>query len=345
MLYLFLLSIETLGCGLKLVGQGVIEKLIQTTNNPFSGLFVGILVTSIVQSSSAVTSIVVGLVGCALLPLSHAIPIIMGANIGTTVTNTLVSFAFLSSRLRLPQIYACATVHDFFNLLSVTLFFPLELLFHPIERTSGLLAHIFKSIGGIHLTSPLKVILGPGAKLLISLLHPFPLLLLIFSLFLLFASLKFLADHTRRLISGPIEVFLDRYLFRSPLQAFLLGLFFTAFIQSSSVTTSLVIPLVAAGLLELKIIYPYTLGANLGTTVTAILASLVTGSLFALQSAFAHLLFNLLGILVWYPLRILPITLATKLGNWVSKNRVWAVIYLFGTFFLIPILLISLFRR
>jgi sodium-dependent phosphate cotransporter len=143
--------------------------------------------------------------------------------------------------------------------------------------------------------SPLKVIINPVAHPLSSLLNSFPVILLILSLLFLFFGLKVLVDNTRRLISGEVEILLDRYIFGSPAKSFLLGLFFTAIIQSSSVTTSLIIPLVAVGLLDVIKVYPYTLGANIGTTVTAILASFITGSPLAIQIAFSHLLFNLLG--------------------------------------------------
>ncbi len=119
----------------------------------------------------------------------------------------------------------------------------------------------------------------------------------------------------------------------------------TAVIQSSSVTTSLVVPLVGAGLLTLRKIYPYILGANIGTVVTAILASLVTGSFVGVQAALAHLTFNLLGICVWYPLRKVPIGLAEGFSSFVKGRRILAIVYLISGFFLIPILLITYARR
>ncbi len=344
-LYLFFLSIELLGNGLKLLGRGIVEQLIQTTSNPFAGLFIGIFATSLVQSSSAVTSIAVGMVANKVLFLRNAIPIIMGANIGTTVTNTLVALNFISSKQKLTQVFPAATVHDFFNMLTILLFFPLEISFHLLEKSSHLLTEVFKSIGGIYISNPLQTILNPVAKPISSLFACFPIILLILSLTLLFLALKFLVDGVRRFCSGRIEVLLDRYIFGSPFKSFCLGLFFTVIIQSSSATTSLIIPLVAAGLLDLLKVYPYTLGANIGTTVTAILASLVTGSPLGVQLAFSHLLFNIFGCCVWYPLRIVPLTLATQWGNLVKRGRIWAIFYVVGVFFLIPFLLIFLIRR
>ena len=118
-------------------------------------------------------------------------------------------------------------------------------------------------------------------------------------------SLKFL-------VVTRAEAWFDRYLFKNAFRAFLVGLMLTAMVQSSSITTSLAVPMAGAGLLTLVQIFPYTLGANVGTTVTAILAALVTGNLAAIIVAFSHLLFNISGILIWWPFKMIPITLAEK---------------------------------
>ena len=98
LLYCFLVSIGLMGSAFKGFGKGFAESLIKTTSNPLVGLFIGILATSLVQSSSTTTSIVVGMVGSGVIAVPNAIPIVMGANIGTTVTNTLVSLGHVSRR-------------------------------------------------------------------------------------------------------------------------------------------------------------------------------------------------------------------------------------------------------
>lgn len=344
-LYVFLLSIQLLGVSLKLFGVGFSNQLIQTTQNPFVGLFIGILVTSIIQSSSATTCIVVGFVAAQTLGISNAIPIVMGANIGTTVTNTLVSLGHITRKVEFSRAFPAAIVHDLFNLLSVLILFPLEINFHIIERTSFLLAEAFKGIGGLAITSPLKMMTAPLAHLIAKGLGSEPIIIMPLALILLFLSLKFLVDIIRTLVSRQVELTLDKYLFGTPAKSFLFGLLLTATIQSSSVTTSLMVPLVGAGLLNLRKVYPYTLGTNIGTTVTAILASLATGALPCIQIAFSHLIFNIFGILIWYPLRILPITLAEKLGRVVTKRRAFALIFVGLIFYLIPIVFIILTRR
>jgi len=98
LLYLFLVSIGLMGAAFKGFGKGFAENLIRTTSNPFVGLFVGILATSVVQSSSTTTSIVVGMVGSGVITVGSGVYIVMGANIGTTVTNTLVSLGHFTRR-------------------------------------------------------------------------------------------------------------------------------------------------------------------------------------------------------------------------------------------------------
>ena len=114
----------------------------------------------------------------------------------------------------------------------------------------------------------------------------------------------------KRLVVERAEAWFDRHLFKNAWRAFLVGIFLTCMVQSSSITTSLVVPMAGAGLLTIGQIFPYTLSANIGTTITAILAALVTGNLSAIIVAFSHLIFNISGIVIWWPLKVVPIILA-----------------------------------
>ncbi len=344
-IYFFLVGIKLLSLSLKGFGMDFARSLIQTTSNPFLGLFIGIIATATIQSSSATTSIVVGFVSSGILSIRHAIPIIMGANIGTTVTNTIVSIAHITRKDEFARAFPGAVVHDIFNLLNVAVFFPLELKFHIIERVSYSLAAAFKEVGGIKFTSPLKQIVKPTAKFILHLFHGHYVLSLIFAFLMIIVTLTLLVRLLRRASSGKFEILIDRYLFKSQFSSGFLGFGLTVFVQSSSVTTSLVVPLVGAGLLTVEKIFPYVLGANIGTTFTAILASLVTGKLLPVQAAFAHLSFNILGMLVWYPLRFVPISLAKKLGKLAYARRWVVFVYIFVIFFAIPGVLIFIFGR
>ncbi|MBM3330502.1 hypothetical protein FJY68_01465 [candidate division WOR-3 bacterium] len=343
--YVFLFSIELMGKGFNGLGAGFTRTLFSLTATPLTGLFIGLLVTSICQSSSSTTSVVVGLVACGSLDITHAIPIVMGANIGTTVTSTIVSFAHVGRRQEFERAFPAAMVHDIFNILTVMTLMPLEALFHPLARGSALLARAFQGVGGLSVSSPLQFVTGPPLHAVSRLVGRIAWIELAVALFLLFSALKVMVDMLRSLISRRFEVILDKYLFGNAGRAFLLGLFFTALIQSSSVTISMAVPLAGAGLLTLRQLFPYALGANIGTTVTAVLAALVTGSISAVQVAFAHTLFNSFGTAIWYPLRIVPLSIAGWLGGFCARHRVFAVLFVIVVFFAIPLVAVILLRR
>ena len=340
-LYAFLCSIQLMGAAFKLLGKGFAESLIQTTSNPFVGLLIGILVTSVIQSSSTTTSIAVASVAGGILTLRGAIPIIMGANIGTTITCAIVAIGHVTRKQEFERAFAAATVHDFFNILAVLVFFPLEMATHFLEKSASFLAGLLDGMGGIKFLSPLKAVTTPLIQLLEDLL-PHPLILIILALAVLFISLVQMVRIMRSLMMSKIEVYIDRFLFKNDLTAFLLAMTVTAVIQSSSVTTSLVIPLVGAGLLTVRKIFPFTLGANVGTTVTAILASFATLNPIAITVAFTHLLFNISGIIVFYPLRRIPIFFADSLARVTSKSKrnTILVVVLFFSLYLVPLIFI-----
>lgn len=322
--YLFLLSIKLLGHSFKLFGRGFAETMIQMTSNPFAGLFIGIVATSLIQSSSTTTSIVVGLVAGDALSLYNAIPIIMGANIGTTITNTLVSMGHITNRVEFRRAFAASIVHDFFNICAVIVIFPLEMHTHFIAGTATALEKLFAGAGGLKIFNPLKLIIDPVIDLLDGLFSLIPysrFVMMGVSLILLFLALTALIKTIRSLVLSKIEIVINRYLFRNDFMGFSIGVLMTAVVQSSSVTTSLIIPLAGAGIISIQQIFPYTLGSNIGTTVTAILAALATQNDIAVTVAFSHLCFNIFGILIFYPLKFIPIRSAEFIGMKASQSR------------------------
>ncbi len=346
LLFAFFLGLDLMGLAFKLFGKGFAEMLIERTANPFVGLLVGILATTLVQSSSTTTSMTVGLVAAGALTIDGAIPIIMGANIGTSVTNTLVSLAHVTRREEFRRAFAGATLHDFFNLLTVVILFPLELRFHILRRSASGLERVLEGSGGIELFDPLKAVIGPVARWVSgSLLGSSGALTLAAGVLLLFFALKLLVDLLKALVSSRAERILDRTLFRSAVAAVGAGVLITVMVQSSSITTSVMVPLVGAGVVTLEQLFPFTIGANLGTTVTALLASLATGDPAAVSVALAHLMFNVLGTLIIYPvplLRAIPLALARALGALGSRNRPAAIAYVLAVFYGLPILLLFL---
>jgi len=340
LLYIFFVSISLMGASFKFFGEDFAKRLLETTSNPFVGLFIGILATSLVQSSSTTTSMTVALVAGGGLDVTNAIPIIIGANIGTSVTNTLVSLGHIGRSDEFKRAFAAATVHDFFNLLAVLVLFPLQLATNFLGKIASFLAAEFSDIGGFKLFNVLKVIVKPSVEAITRLTHETGWLMLIVSMLLLFVALRYIVVNLKAVIIGKVEHFFSSTLFKNDSRSFSLGLVLTVMVQSSSITTSLAVPLAGAGILTLRQIFPMTLGANVGTTITAILASLVTGEVSALTVAFAHLLFNITGILILWPFKRVPIRMAERLAESAQRSRLIPLFYILLVFFAMPLLFI-----
>ncbi len=350
-LYVFLVSMNLLGTGFKMFGAEFAERLIATTSNPLVGLFIGILATSLVQSSSMTTSMTVGFVASGLLTIESAVPIIMGANIGTTVTCAIVSMGHIGRREEFRRAFAAASVHDFFNVMSVAILFPLELATGFLAKSARALSGLIVGGESVSFASPVKRAVGPLVKHVVHFLEGLvgesaAILVVIVALLMLFASLYVLVKRTKALALGRAEVVIDRFMGRSGLAGMAIGAGITAVIQSSSVTTSLLVPLAGAGIVKLEKIFPVTLGANIGTTVTALLASLA-GDSRGLTIAIVHLLFNVAGILIIYtvrPVRQLPLIFARKLADAAVRSRRNAFLFVLGLFYALPALLILIDR-
>lgn len=338
LLYCFLVSIGLIGHGFKLFGKGFADALLKTTADPLIALFIGILATALVQSSSTTTSIIVGLVGSGGMSVAAAVPMIMGANVGTTITNMIVSVGHIGRPHEFRRAFSAAIVHDFFNIIAVIILFPIEQFTGVLTWIAHASEEVFQGLGGITFASPVKMVTNWAVELLAALCQDQPWIVLILSLVILFFSLAMMVKLLRQLVLGPIEGLFSRTVFKTAPRALLLGLIVTVGVQSSSVSTSVIVPLVAAGLLTVEQIFPYTLGANVGTTVTALLASLAIANPAAITVAMVHLWFNIMGICVIWPIRWLPIGMAHKLAEMTLRNRLLPIIYILCVFFGVPLL-------
>jgi sodium-dependent phosphate cotransporter len=343
-LFVFLVSLNLMSGGFKLLGKDTAEQIITLTSNPFIGLFVGLLATALVQSSSTTTSMIVAIVASGSLTLQNAVPMIMGANIGTSVTSTIVALGHVPRRAEFQKAISSATVHDFFNLMVVAILFPIEYYTQALSSAGAALAHVFYTEGanGTKMFSILGVTVKPAAKALMSFLGSNAAIIIPVSIIILFASLRAFSVSLRKMLIGKSEKNLQKYIFGSPFKSLLWGAGLTAAVQSSSVTTSLIVPLVATDKVDLRKAFPFLMGANIGTTVTALLAA-VSQTEAALAVALCHLLFNLTGVLFLFPIRAIrniPIWMSETLGYYAGKRRFVGVAYIVVTFFLIPFLLI-----
>ncbi|XP_076595292.1 sodium-dependent phosphate transport protein 2A [Chaetodon auriga] len=420
LLFFFVCSLDTLSSAFQLAGGKVAGDIFQDNvvlSNPVAGLVVGILVTVLVQSSSTSTSIVVSLVASGLLEVRSAVPIIMGSNIGTSVTNTIVAMMQAAERTEFQRAFAGATIHDCFNWLSVLVLLPLEVASGLMTRLSDLLVTSFMLQPGEEAPELLKVITEPVTKLIIQLdkcvitgiamgnedmrnrrlvkewcqtdlvmsnvstddcgpdnssqtslrcRHLFVstelsdlsvgLILLAGSMAVLCTCLLLLVKLLNSLLKGQVAKVIHKAIntdlsypfgWLTGYMAMVVGAGVTFVVQSSSVFTSTMTPLVGIGVISLERAYPLTLGSNIGTTATALLAALASpGNKLApaIQIALCHLFFNVFGILLWYPLPFmrLPIRMARVLGERTAKYRWFAVLYLLLCFLLLPSLVLGL---
>jgi len=355
-LFVFLAGVKGLGDGFKMIGADLLDSFFRATSNPLVGLMVGILTTTVVQSSSVTTSMVVGLVAAPenALPLINAVPMIMGANIGTTVTNTFVSLAYTGRRDEFHRAFAVATCHDFFNFIAVALLLPFELATGYLRRTAAMGAEMVAHVTpGVDYDSPLKGVLKLFMTPIMSMAEiAFPdsspgqgAVVAIFSVVLIFVALSQLVVTLKNRLQSHLEKVVEGTLAKSGLLGILIGILVTAAVQSSSITTSLLVPLAAAGIVTIQQAFPVTLGANIGTTLTALLASLAVSGPNAAAGvtiALVHLLFNLTATTIVYPLpaiRNLPILAAEALARVASYSRAWAFVYVMALFYGVPAVL------
>ncbi len=359
LLYIFLLGVNGLGDGFKSLGKGAIETFFQATENPFISLMVGILATTLVQSSSVTTALIVGLVAAPEnpLPIVNAIPMVMGANIGTTITNTIVSLAHMGRKEEFRRAFAVATCHDFFNFIAVAVLLPLELLTGYLQKTAEALTGLFTGFGGAQYDSPIKGTIKAGVKPIKEVIESATgggqlgaIVLILVSGLLIFLALGLLVMLLRSAMRARVEGAVSQALERTALLGIAVGIVVTVMVQSSSITTSLLVPLAGAGLLTLEHAFPITIGANIGTTVTAFLAALAaTGpnAQAGITIALIHLLFNLSGTGLIYPfekIRNIPLAAARRLANTAVRSRKWALLYVVGLFYGLPALFAILNR-
>lgn len=422
-LYLFICSLDILSSAFQLLGSKVAGDIFKDSvvlSNPVAGLVIGVLVTVLVQSSSTSSSIVVSMVASKLLTVRASVPIIMGVNVGTSITSTLVSMAQSGDRDEFRRAFAGSAVHGIFNWLTVLILLPLESAVAPLERLSALALDFTSLQAGVHTPHILKALTQPLTHLIVQLdndvitsgatgnatnsslikqwcgtrgqtttgnssdcgvdaLGPCPgrnssatteqvpchhlfvgtaltdlavgFILLAASLLVLCTCLvlivKLLNSVLRGRIAQAVRMVINAdfpfpFGWLSGYLAILVGAGLTFVLQSSSVFTAAIVPLLGVGVISLERVYPLLLGSNIGTTTTALLAALASPSnmlLSAIQVALIHFFFNLAGILLWYvvPVLRLPIPMAKRFGDLTARYRWVAVVYLLLSFLLLPL--------
>ena len=358
LIYFMLLAVSIIGNGFNTMTSGHAEGLFEFASHPVTGLIIGILATALIQSSSTVTSIIVAMVAGGL-PITLAVPMMMGANVGTSITNTIVSMGHIHDKREYEKAFQAATIHDVFNVMAVIIFLPLEVLFGILERISGWLVSWMHSdtavaVGGFN---PIKAVTKPVNEQLQWLLGDLSngyagAIMIVLGIGLIVTSITFLGRIMKALMVGRAKSLLYKSIGRGPVSGIASGTAVTVLVQSSSTTTSLMVPLVGSGVLTARDIYPFTLGANIGTCITALIAALgITGVMAepALQIALVHLVYNVLAVAVIFGLpwlREIPPVFSAALARQVAKRKILGVMYILGVFFALPfgLLLLSGFR-
>lgn len=249
--------------------------------NPWVGLSVGVLGTVLIQSSTTTTAIAVTAVGSGALPIQGAIPIILGANVGTTVTTSLVALTFIGDRAKFRRALGASTVHDFYNWLALLIFFPIELIWHPLQHIRGALTHAL--YGTDWLPNPahfnfIRAATGPVEHVVIHATSHIsstlgPLFTIVIGAALILVAVRYLGKLLKLLMVGRVRDVLIKAVGRNPYLAMASGMGVTVVTQSSTITTSVLVPFADTGILTPAQVYPVVVGSNLGTTFTVVFAA------------------------------------------------------------------------
>lgn len=375
-LYFFMVAVKLIGDGFTLALGCDTKGAFDFADNPVAGLMIGTIATALLHSSGTVTSIVVALVGSGGMTIRQGVYVIMGANIGTCITCIMVAFGQVGTRERFQRAMAAATVHDMYNLWSVFVLFPLEVLFHPLEELSKAMSNAKTDSGAFN--SPVDAIVNPLAKELLVVdkdsiydvatgdlvCEPgqsfvtggafegssmsdgsIGAITVVIGFCILVCSLLTLVKMLAKVFMGPTKRLISKLLDYNGYINILVGTLITFCVHSSTVVTSTLTPLAGLGVITLEQVYPLVIGANLGTTGTALLAALVTGKSDSVAIALVHFWFNVFGILLFYPI---PITRKPILG-WARSlafaSAAWpmtAVLFLVFLFLVAPGILLGL---
>lgn len=370
-IFLFVCSLEGIDSGFKMMFSewaNAILSLVGSGTAPFAGLAIGVLATTLLESSSAVVATTMmsmaGMVESGL-PLSSAIrfgvPMVLGANVGTTVGNTITLFAIRRSTTReeFNSTIPGVIIDDVYKFLTILVFFPLEV-------GTGLLSKLVTSLGYFFYDFlKMEQFLAIFEKTIIDILVKEPIINPLSDIFTSIFGKKFSGVLFFALWFGvvvfSIDVLITKGLktliktdwadrvssaFRSPWRAFFTGFSITWLVGSSSIGTSLAIPMIATKMVKLDDAYPYLCGCSLATTVDmAQIYGYIAGGVVGIMLGLSHVLLNVLAIIIWMvtPLRTIPIKLSKGIGRYMGSkpySPLLLLAYALIIFIVLPIIVI-----
>lgn len=356
LIYLLICAVSIISRGFAGLGNEAAHTLFAFAEHPWVGLSVGILGTVLIQSSTTTTAIAVTAVGSGALSLEGAIPIILGANVGTTVTTSLVALTFIGNRDEFRRALGASTVHDFYNWLALLIFFPVELIWHPLQRVSEALTDALYGTDWLPNPAHFNVVRGATRPVEQAVVHASahlsetlgPLFTIVIGALLILVAVRYLGKLLKLLMVGRARAVLVKAVGRNQYLAMASGMGVTVVTQSSTITTSVLVPFAGTGILTPAQVYPVVVGSNLGTTFTVVFAAFASvgqDARIGLQAAFVHLVYNLFSIVAIYViplLRPLPLFCAEHLAAAASRRRWVLAVYVGTVFVALPALVIVL---
>ena len=348
-LFLFLMALELIASAATHLDAGFTESIIRITSNPFIALFIGLQVTAVIQSSSTLTASLVAMVAANIITLEGAVPMVLGANIGTTVTSILVSFGNLGTPKAFRRGFMVASSHVVFNVLTALLFIFFEMEAQVLSVSARYLAHWLSAAGlsGDGWFRFYQWVWSPFSALTALLVNTQPVVFLGLGLVLLFICIYLFSAIFKWIILGENGTRLLVSALSKPAVSLFSGMGLTAAIHSSTVTTSLAVVLATSKKIAPKKIFPFILGANVGTTITALMAA-VGRTEAALAIALCHFIFNVVGVCIFYPfpaMRAVPVRIAKWTATRAARQPAFAFGYLLFVFFALPFLVIFLSEK
>lgn len=331
-IYILLVAIHLITSGVESFGFHAVSTIVDYVTHPFLAVLTGLFLTFFVQSSTVVTAITVATVGVGVVPVEMAAMLIMGANVGTCFTSQLVAFGFYRSACDLKRALSAAMTHWWFNVLSLAVLFPLEVAFQPLTHGAGWLSERISQVPepGLETTDLLGQFVEPvvsaiGVAGLIGKIgsnYAASGLSIILGIILIVAMIRWITHLMTEITAASSHLVLEHSVesHESPasVRSILAGLGLTMMSQSSSATICSTIPFAGTGMLSLRKFLGIVLGANLGTTLTAVLTAIAVpghNSELALQAALVHVLFNLIGLIV-----VVAARPAGRLTVWLSEK-------------------------
>lgn len=331
-IYILLVAIHLITSGVESMGFHAVSTIVGYATHPFLAVLAGLFLTFFVQSSTVVTAITVATVGVGVVPVDMAAMLIMGANVGTCFTAQLVAFGFYRNACDLKRALSAGMTHWWFNVLSLAVLFPLEVAFKPLTHSAGWLSdHISGAPGpGLETTDVIGRFVEPVVSTIgvagligkIGSTYAAGGLSIMLGIILIVTMIRWITHLMTEITAASSQLVLEHSVERSDsltsIRSILAGLGLTMMSQSSSATICSAIPFAGTGTLSLRKFLGIVLGANLGTTLTAVLTAIAVpgdNSELALQAALIHVLFNLVGLIV-----VVAARPAGRLIVWLSEK-------------------------